>query len=179
LWRSRCTVILLDTMRSTTADNGARPGAIRVLVVGDNAAVRDALCHLVAGRAPFAVVGACGDAATAARCALDEQPDVVLLDLSARGTTPEELGERLHDCRARPAIVVLSAFADEQRADAALSVGVTGWVVKDAPPDELFARLSGATAALAAAAVADSRFARDAGMDIPAFGSAHGVGLAA
>jgi DNA-binding NarL/FixJ family response regulator len=178
LWRSRCTVILQDTMRST-ADNGARPGAVRVLVVGDNATVRDALCHLVAGRAPFVVVGACGDAAAAASCALDEQPDVVLFDVSARGATPEDLGQRLRDCRPRPAIVVLSAFADEQRFLAALSLGVTGWVLKDAPPDELFAALSGATAALAAAEVADPRFDRGAGIEIPAFGSPHSVGLAA
>jgi DNA-binding NarL/FixJ family response regulator len=176
LWRSRCTVILLDRMRSTTAENGARPGDVRVLVVGDNATVRNALCHLVAGRAPFAVVGACADAAAAARCADEEAPDVVLLDLSARGTTPEDLAERLRYCRLRPAVVVLSAFADEHRAAAALAAGVTGWVLKDAPPEDLFAALSCATAALAAAAAADPRFGRDA--DAGA-GALHSVGLAA
>jgi DNA-binding NarL/FixJ family response regulator len=162
LWRSQCTVILRDAMRSTTADNGARPGAIRVLVVGENATVRDALCHLVAGRAPFAVVDACADAAAAARSALVEEPDVVLLDVSARGTEPEDLGERLRECRPRPAIVVLSAFADAQRSAAALAVGVTGWVLKDAPPEELFAALSAAPGALVAAGDTATRFARDA-----------------
>jgi DNA-binding NarL/FixJ family response regulator len=166
-------------MRSTTADNGARTGAIRVLVVGDNATVRDALCHLVAGRTPFVVVGACGDVAAAAHCALVEEPDVVLLDLSARGAGPEDLGERLRERRPRPAIVVLSAFPDEQRSAAALAVGVTGWVLKDAPPAELFAALSGATPALAATGDADPRFGRDGGVEIPAADSPHGVGLAA
>ena len=171
MWRSRYTVILPDTMRSTTADNGARP--VRVLVVGDNATVRDALCHLVAGRAPFAVVGACGDAAAAVRCADQEAPQVVLLDLSARGVAPEDLAERLRHCALRPAVVVLSAFADEERSAAALAAGVTGWVLKDAPPEDLFAALSGATSALAATTAADLRFARDAG------DASHSVGLAA
>jgi DNA-binding NarL/FixJ family response regulator len=163
-------------MRSTTAENGARPGDVRVLVVGDNATVRDALCHLVAGRAPFAVVGACGDAAAAAGCADEEAPDVVLLDLSARGVAPEDLAERLRHFELRPAIVVLSAFADEERSAAALAAGVTGWVLKDAPPEDLFAALSGARAELAAVAAPAPRFAREADQ---AAGAPHSVGLAA
>jgi DNA-binding NarL/FixJ family response regulator len=176
LWRSRYTVILPDTMRSMTADNGARPGDVRVLVVGDNATVRDALCHLVAGRAPFAVVGACGDASAAVRWADAEAPDVVLLDLSARGVTPEDLAEQLRHCAPRPAVVALSAFADEDRSAAALAAGVTGWVLKDAPPEDLFAALSGATCALAAATAGDPRFGRDAD---EATGASESIGLAA
>jgi DNA-binding NarL/FixJ family response regulator len=148
-------------MRSTAADNGLlEPAAgcgpstvrtlrapARVLILDANALVRGALGRLVGGRPGFEVVSACDDPHGVIERARAAEPDVVLLNLSARGVDPLELAERLTHCHPRPAIVVLSAFLDEQRAREASAAGVTGWVLKDASPEELFAALSRAAAA--------------------------------
>jgi DNA-binding NarL/FixJ family response regulator len=96
-------------------------------------------CRLLLEAAGFSdIVEAC-DAAAAYQVFLDHQPDVVVIDLSLRGGRLDGLVliERIysHDPEAR--ILVFSMHADPRIVTSAIQAGATGYLLKDAPPDEL------------------------------------------
>jgi DNA-binding NarL/FixJ family response regulator len=109
----------------------------QVLLVDDHEVVRIGLRQLFDAQSDMRI---CGDAATLgeARTAIEMlNPDVVVLDL----TLGEESGLSLlrwlegtdHACR----VLVLSMFDESLYSDDALALGARGYLMKDAPPDEL------------------------------------------
>jgi DNA-binding NarL/FixJ family response regulator len=120
------------------------PARVRTLIVDDSEAVRDGLSRLLAPKPFVELVGAVCDPATAVARTRAAQPHVVLQDFSMPGIDPFDLIRRLTDCRPQPAVLVLSAFVDAPAARQAAEAGATGWVLKDAEPDQLFAALLGA-----------------------------------
>lgn len=104
---------------------------IKVLVVDDHPVVRDGLTSMFAQDAGFEVVGEAGDGAEAVRLAKALRPDVVLMDLRMPGTdgltATRELAGVAH-------VLVLTTYDNDNDVVAA---GVTGYLLKDAPRDEL------------------------------------------
>jgi DNA-binding NarL/FixJ family response regulator len=134
-----------------TPENGAgarlRPPAdvrVRTLIVDDSEAVIDGLTQLLDVQPFCEVVAAVIDPADAVERTLELCPDVILQDFSMPGIDPFRLTRELAACTPRPAILVLSASADEESERQALDAGAIGWVLKDAEPDDLFAALLGA-----------------------------------
>jgi DNA-binding NarL/FixJ family response regulator len=117
---------------------------VRTLVVDDSEAVRDGLTLLLGSREYCELVGAVSDPATALDLARTTHPHVVLQDYSMPGVDPIALVRELSACRPRPAVLMLSAFADAPSARQAFEAGAIGWVLKDAEPEQLFAALLGA-----------------------------------
>src|SRR5262245_64581010 len=71
---------------SVALSSGRGPaGRIRVLVVDDKPAIRDAICDLLADQDDMAVVGAVPDARQAIELARESTPDVALLDVKMPG----------------------------------------------------------------------------------------------
>jgi DNA-binding NarL/FixJ family response regulator len=117
------------------------PERVRVLIVDDSEAVRTGLSLLLNSRSYCEVVGAVDDLAGALEIARSAHPHVALLDFSIPGVDPIALAHHLATCRPRPAVLMLSALANEQSARRANAAGAVGWVLKDAEPDQLFAAL--------------------------------------
>jgi len=146
------------TAVTTSAFASAPPPRVRTLIVDDSETVRDGLSLLLETMPSCELVGAVGDPDAALELTRTMRPHVVLQDFSMPGVDTLGLMRGLAACRPRPAILVLSAFADGPSARKANAAGACGWVLKDAEPQELFA----AVLAAAGAAESDPPAERDA-----------------
>ena len=117
------------------------PPRVRTLIVDDSESVRDGLSMLLEAQPYCELVGAVADPDEALALTRTLQPHVVLQDFSMPGVDPFRLVRALAACRPRPAVLVLSAFADTSAARHAIDAGAIGWVLKDSEPDDLFAAL--------------------------------------
>jgi DNA-binding NarL/FixJ family response regulator len=110
---------------------------IRLMIVDDHPIVRDGLRGAFAGSDEFEVVGEAGDGAEAVARATALRPDVVLMDLRMPRMDGVEAIRRLQ--REAPAIrvLVLTTFDTDSDVLPAIEAGATGYLLKDAPVDEL------------------------------------------
>ena len=111
---------------------------IRVLLVDDQPLVRAGFRMILSVEADLEVVGeaADGDAAVAAAERLD--PDVVLMDVQMPGTDGITATRSVVE-RTRAAVVVLTTFDRDDYLFAALEAGASGFLLKNAEPEELVA----------------------------------------
>ncbi|GAA5170041.1 response regulator transcription factor [Amycolatopsis dongchuanensis] len=109
--------------------------AIRLLIVDDHPIVRDGLRSLFSGDPDFVVVGEAGDGAEAVRLARRTEVDVILMDLRMPGMGGVEAITALRDHPAR--VLVLTTYDTDRDVLPALDAGATGYLLKDAPRDEL------------------------------------------
>jgi len=113
---------------------------VRVVLVDDHPVVRAGLRALLEGRPDdVVVVGEAVDAASAASTVLATGPDVVLMDLNlGAGPGGIEAIRHLSAGATPPRVLVLTTYQTEADVLAALDAGASGYLLKDAPPDELF-----------------------------------------
>jgi DNA-binding NarL/FixJ family response regulator len=113
-------------------------GPIRLLIVDDHPVVRDGLRGMFAGTADFAVVGEAADGAEALVRAELLRPDVILMDLRMPGTDGVAAIRALAE-RGLPArVLVLTTYDTDQDVLPAIEAGATGYLLKDAPREDLF-----------------------------------------
>jgi DNA-binding NarL/FixJ family response regulator len=116
---------------------------IRVLIADDQAMVRAGLRVLLAAEAGIAVVGEAGDGAEAVRQCVaglpDGVPDVVLMDVRMPGVDGLEATRRITaDARLdRVHVVILTTFDLDEYVFEAVRGGASGFLVKDAEPEDL------------------------------------------
>jgi DNA-binding NarL/FixJ family response regulator len=110
---------------------------IRLLIADDHPVVRDGLSGMFARDPGFTVLGEAGDGAEAIRLAQALAPDVILMDLRMPGvdglTAITELARRGVTAR----VLVLTTYDTDSYVLPAIEAGATGYLLKDAPRDEL------------------------------------------
>ena len=110
---------------------------IRLLIADDHPVVRDGLSAMFARDPEFTVVGEAADGAEAVRLAEALRPDVILMDLRMAGmdgvTAIGELTRRGVPAR----VLVLTTYDTDSHVLPAIEAGATGYLLKDAPRDEL------------------------------------------
>ncbi|MFJ6930707.1 response regulator [Streptomyces nigra] len=111
---------------------------ITVLIVDDHPVVRDGLRGMFASATGFTVLGeaASGEEAVERAAALD--PDVILMDLRMPGGGGVAAIAHLTRTGARARILVLTTYDTDTDTIPAIEAGATGYLLKDAPRDELF-----------------------------------------
>ncbi|MFJ3866588.1 response regulator [Streptomyces nigra] len=111
---------------------------ITLLIVDDHPVVRDGLRGMFASAPGFTVLGeaASGEEAVERAAALD--PDVILMDLRMPGGGGVAAIARLTRTGARARILVLTTYDTDTDTIPAIEAGATGYLLKDAPRDELF-----------------------------------------
>jgi two-component system response regulator DesR len=110
---------------------------IRVLIAEDQAMIRGALAALLATEPDIEVVAQVERGDRVVEEALRARPDVALLDIEMPGqdgiTAAADLRAKLPNCR----VLILTVFGRPGYLRRAVDAGVSGFLLKDAPPDEL------------------------------------------
>jgi len=112
------------------------PHVIRVLVVDDQQLVRAGLRAVLAEGA-MEVVGECADGAEAVEAARRLRPDVVLMDVRMRGMDGPEATRRIREQPGAPPVLALTTYDDDDTLEASLTAGAAGFLLKDAPGEEI------------------------------------------
>ena len=111
--------------------------SIRILVVDDHPIVRDGIRGVFAGDDDFEVVGEAGDGADAVRQTAQLDPDVVLMDLRMPTMGGVEAIQQLRELKHPARVLVLTTYDTDRDVLPAVEAGATGYLLKDAPRDEL------------------------------------------
>jgi DNA-binding NarL/FixJ family response regulator len=112
--------------------------SIRVLLADDQAMVRAGFRMILESERDIEVVGevANGEQATAATRRL--RPDVVLMDIQMPGGDGLQATRRITDeAELRSRVVILTTFERDEYIFEALQAGASGFLLKNAPPEEL------------------------------------------
>ena len=110
---------------------------IKILLVDDHPVVRKGLSSLLATREDLKIVGEAGDGAEAIRKVKQLKPDIVLLDLHMPGMDGLTVTETLRKESPQAKVLVLSMHSQRDSVLRILRAGARGFVLKDAPTDEL------------------------------------------
>ncbi|MBK8021357.1 MAG: response regulator transcription factor [Chloroflexi bacterium] len=123
----------------TTSNNGYENDSerIRVLVVDDHPLFRDGLQKTLDMEDDIVVVGQCSDGEAALELARQLTPDVIVLDVNLPSMNGLLVARHLRASRTDIAIVVLTAYHDNQQLVHAMRSGASAYCPKDIMPDEL------------------------------------------
>ena len=115
---------------------------IRVLVCDDQALVRAGFCKLLDAAADLSVVGEAADGEDAVREARRSLPDVVLMDIRMPQLDGISATRRIvESCGDRVRILMLTTFGNDDYVFDSLRAGASGFLLKDAPPEDLLAAI--------------------------------------
>ncbi|WP_329621073.1 response regulator transcription factor [Streptomyces sp. NBC_01255] len=124
---------------------------ITLLIVDDHPVVRDGLRGMftAAGSGSgsgsgFRVLGEASDGVEGVALALSLDPDVVLMDLRMPGGNGVDAIAELTRRGARSRVLVLTTYDTDTDTLPAIEAGATGYLLKDAPREELFAAVRSA-----------------------------------
>jgi two-component system, NarL family, response regulator DesR len=110
---------------------------VRLLLADDQELIRSALAALLSLEPDFEVVASVGRGDEVAAAAREHQPDVALLDIDMPGidglAAAGVLAQEVPQCRA----LILTTFGRPGYLRRAMEAGASGFVVKDAPPEQL------------------------------------------
>jgi DNA-binding NarL/FixJ family response regulator len=111
---------------------------IRLLIADDHPVVRDGLRGMLAGQPDLQVVGEAADGAVAVALAAELAPDVILMDLRMPVLDGVAAIRQIRARQPGAHILVLTTYDTDADILPAIEAGATGYLLKDAPRDELF-----------------------------------------
>jgi DNA-binding NarL/FixJ family response regulator len=110
-----------------------------VLIVDDQPLQRMGFRMVLESEPGVSVVGEAENGIEAVRRTADLSPDVVLMDIRMPGMDGIEATRRITETGGRSRVLVLTTFDLDEYVYAALRAGASGFLLKDARPDELLA----------------------------------------
>ena len=110
---------------------------IRVLLAEDQAMVRGALSALLKLESDLEVIGTAADGEDAWAQIQRDPPDIVVTDIEMPRLTGLELAQRIRDRGLGCKVIILTTFARPGFLRRALDAGVGGYLLKDAPAEQL------------------------------------------
>src|SRR5215813_1237202 len=131
---------------------------IRLAIVDGHTLIRYGLCELVARHADIQIVAECRAAADAPEMIAVAKPDVVTVDVTLPDGDGLQLARELRDTYSDLGIVMLTSKQEDDVLFRALETGVSAFVAKTAPVEEVIAAIR--HAAVAAASFTASGLAR-------------------
>ncbi|CAH9413376.1 response regulator transcription factor [Streptomyces globisporus] len=117
---------------------------VTLVVVDDHPVVRDGLRGMFTAAPGFEVLGEAADGVDALAVVGELDPDVVLMDLRMPGGGGVAAIAELTRRGARSKVLVLTTYDTDSDTLPAIEAGATGYLLKDAPRDELFAAVRAA-----------------------------------
>ncbi len=114
---------------------------LRTVIVDDHELLRAGTRGILEEAQGFAVVGEAPDAEVARRVVDETVPDLVITDIRLPSTNGIDLAASLVNDHPGLTVVILSAYDDEHYVRAALTAGVSGYLLKTLPSHDLVAAL--------------------------------------
>jgi len=112
---------------------------IRILLADDHALVREGTRELLEREKDLQVVGEAEDGEKAVRLAVAEHPDVALIDIAMPKLNGIEATRRIKKLCPDTAVLILSAYDDDQYVFALLEAGAAGYLLKNVRRRDLVA----------------------------------------
>jgi DNA-binding NarL/FixJ family response regulator len=116
---------------------------IRIILADDHPVVRDGLAGMIASQEDLLVVGEAGDGEELLRLAGEVTADVALVDLRMPVLDGVSAIARLGEISPALHVLVLTTYDSDADIRRAVAAGATGYVLKDAPREELFRAIRG------------------------------------
>ena len=110
---------------------------IKVLIADDHIFYREGIRALLGNVPEIEVIGEASNGDEAVRKAVELLPDVILMDIKMPGTNGIEATRKLTQQQAKPSILVITMFDDDDSVFAAMRAGARGYLLKDADKDEV------------------------------------------
>src|SRR5439155_19546890 len=110
---------------------------IRLVIADDHTFYREGIrtiLHMVAG---IEVIGEAATGEEVIAQALEQQPDVILMDIKMPGLNGIEATRQILLRRPQTKVLVVTMFEDDDSVFAAMRAGARGYLVKDADKEEL------------------------------------------
>ena len=111
--------------------------AIRILLADDHGLVRAGLRLLIAQQPDMQVVGEAENGRGAVDLAQKLSPRIVLMDISMPDLNGVDATQQIIALSPPPCVIALSGHTDQRAVVAVLRAGASGYVVKNAPAEEL------------------------------------------
>jgi len=111
---------------------------IKILVVDDHEVVRDGIVSNLVRQSDFAIVGQASNGLEAVQKAAELAPEVVLMDLRMPELDGVEAMIRIRQDNPEIKFIVFTTYSDDEYLFAAIKAGAKGYLLKDAPREELF-----------------------------------------
>ena len=127
----------------TAAGNGSAAAStpIRCIVADDHPAILDAVCRFLESESGFELAGRANDGEGALRLIDEHEPQIALLDIRMPGIGGIDIAAKLAAMSSPVSVVLFTAYPERALLLAALDVGVRGFILKEAPLDELLRAL--------------------------------------
>ncbi|UCH86713.1 MAG: response regulator transcription factor [Dehalococcoidia bacterium] len=110
---------------------------IRVLLAEDHVVVREGTRELIQREQDMEVVGEAGDGEQAIELAATLRPDVVIMDIAMPKVNGIEATKRIKELYPTTAVLILTAYDNEQYIFALLEAGAAGYLLKNVRRSEL------------------------------------------
>lgn len=111
---------------------------IRIMIVDDHPIVREGLAAVLKRDEDFEVIGEAADGRAAVKRALSLKPDIVLMDLRMPELGGVEAMKEIRQAAPDIRFLVLTTYDTDEHIVGALEAGASGYLLKDAPREELF-----------------------------------------
>jgi NarL family two-component system response regulator LiaR len=110
---------------------------ISVLLAEDHVITREGIRRLLEAEKGVTVVGEAGDGEEAVQMAGELKPDVVIMDIAMPKLNGIEATRQIKLVQPRTAVLILSAYDDDEYVFALLKAGAAGYLLKSVSGDEL------------------------------------------
>jgi len=110
---------------------------IRILLAEDHVIVREGTRELVQHEDDMEVVGEAGDGEEAVQFAIQTKPDVIIMDITMPKLNGIEATKRIKSLLPLTAILILTAYDNDQYVSALLEAGAAGYLLKNVKGREL------------------------------------------
>lgn len=114
---------------------------IRVVIVDDQALIREGVAALLAMLPGLEVVGQAAGGREALTLVADLLPDVVLMDVRMPGMNGVAATREIHERFPCIRVIVLTTFDNDEYVFESLKAGACGYLLKNADPDQLAAAI--------------------------------------
>ncbi|MCC7449697.1 MAG: response regulator transcription factor [Anaerolineae bacterium] len=111
--------------------------ALRILIADDHPLFRDGVRLLLSTAPDMVIIGEATNGDETVQCAIELQPDVILMDIKMPGINGIEATRRILQANPQIRILIVTMFEDDASVFTAMRAGARGYILKDAEQEDI------------------------------------------